>query len=257
MTPIRRKHRAFTLLEMILAMAMVAMLSGALYMSLTVAFKARDSAQAAITPVRTANIAMDLVRQDFESVPPPASTDQAAQSTTLATAAAPNTLAGPFQGVEQAGGAGGAVTSSIIFYSLGRETASLTQDRPLLEGARRIELGVRSEGGQSYLVRRVTRNILAQTVPQPEEEILCRGVRSFIIRYYDGQTWTEQWDSTTVGDVLPAAVEVTLEIDKDASAPVKSPWFNDPKTQSYRVTRVFPLACAKPIDETQSGGILP
>jgi prepilin-type N-terminal cleavage/methylation domain-containing protein len=259
-TRTRQSARAFTLLEMILAMAMVAVLSGSLYMSLTVAFKARDSAQAAISPVRTATIAMDLIRQDFESVTPPAATTDPTADPALATLAAPNTFRGPFQGIQQAGAAGGGgVASSIVFFTLGRETASLTgQDRPLLEGPRRIELMVHSEAGQSLLVRRLTRNILALTTPPPEDEVLCRGVRSFLIRYYDGQTWTEQWDSTQVGDALPFAVEVTLEIDKNESTPTASPWFNNPQSQTYRITKVFPLACAKPIDETQAaGGVLP
>ena len=234
----RPQPRAFTLLEMILAMAMVAMLSGALYMSLTTAFKARDSAQAAVAPMRTATVAMDLVRQDLESVPAPGPAED------------PVALAGPFIGYAQAGGQGGAMNSNLTFCSIGRDLIvnpiALAQPQPHAEGIRRIELGVRTDATPPALVRRVYRNLLSQATAEPEEEILCRNVRSFMIRYYDGTAWQPEWDSTLMGDTLPAAIEITLEIDRD-------PETRDPRP--YQITRVFPLACSKPYDAAQAGGI--
>ena len=252
-----RRLPAFTLLEMILSMAMVAVLSGALYMSLTVAFKARDSAEAAVAPMRIAAVTMDLIRQDFESVPPPAPLPEDPAEV------APVALAGPFIGLAQAGGSGGGMTSTVQFHSIGRDVlppaavaATGAIENPLAEGIRLIELGVRSDVSPPVLVRRVTRNLLASTLPAPYEEILCRGVRSFFLRYFDGTTWHEEWDSTQLGDVLPLAVEVNLEIDKPSSQG-QSPWFGDARAQVYRIVRVFPLACAKPVDLSQAGGILP
>ena len=248
---------AFTLLEMILAMAMVAMLSGALYMSLTIAFKARESAQANIAPVRTATIAMDLLRQDLESVPAPGPAEDTAA------------LAGPFVGGLQIGqGQSAGTMSSLSFCTVGRDliaapaaaqgqVGGLAYDQPLSEGIRRVELGVRTDLSPPALVRRVWRNLLAQVEEEPQEEILCRGVRSFTVSFYDGITWQPEWDSTLLGDTLPLAVEINLEIDRNPAQPQQSPLLTADAAQTYRITRVFPLACAKPFDPLQSdlGGI--
>jgi hypothetical protein len=77
------------------------------------------------------------------------------------------------------------------------------------------------------LVRRVTRNVLS-SVQQPADEVLCRNVQNFSVRYFDGTNWQTDWDSTALGDVLPYAVEVTLNI------------------ADRQITRIVPLACAKP-----------
>src|ERR1051325_10143787 len=61
----------FTLLELILAMAMMSMLAVSLYGTLRVAFKARDSAKSGIAPMRSANVALDLLGEDLESALPP------------------------------------------------------------------------------------------------------------------------------------------------------------------------------------------
>ena len=51
----------FTLLELILAMGMISMLAVSLYATLRVAFKARESATSGIAPMRSANVALDLI----------------------------------------------------------------------------------------------------------------------------------------------------------------------------------------------------
>ena len=86
---------------------------------------------------------------------------------------------------------------------------------------------------------------------EPQEEILCRGVRSFTISFYDGTTWQPEWDSTLLGDTLPVAVEINLEIDRNPAQPQQSAPLSADASQTYRITRVFPLACAKPLDSVQ------
>ena len=58
MTSRNAKSAAFTLLEMLVATAMVAVLAGSLYASLSIAFKARRSALAVVEPVRKVEIAL-------------------------------------------------------------------------------------------------------------------------------------------------------------------------------------------------------
>jgi general secretion pathway protein J len=230
-----RESRGFTLLELLLAMSMAAMLALSLYTAMRVTLKSRDSANAAVDPVRTASIAMDMIQQDFESVPPPPPSD-----------ASTNVLGGPFYATHQPAGRGD--NDTIEFYSLGADpvVGDPTEASPLAEGVRKIEFYVSTDTPSPTLVRRVTRNLLPASEATYDEEILCRDVRSFSLRYYDGTAWQEDWDSSTLDDSLPNAVAITLELGNvSADKP------------SQRITRVVPLACAKPLTSgstTVTGG---
>ncbi len=222
--------RGFSLLELLLAMAMAAMLALSLYTAMNVALRAKASANASLEPTRAAMIAMDLIQQDFQSVPPPG--DSTGNTVPLS---------GAFYG-EHLPAAGGD-NDSVEFHSIGADPieGDPIDAPPLSEGIRRIHLQVRVDGAASVLVRRVTRNLLPASEPAVQEEILCRNVRSFGLRYYDGVAWQEDWDSTTLDDNLPLAVAITLELgEPNADAAVK------------KVTRVIPLPCAKPIAGTES-----
>lgn len=220
----RRQRRAFTLLELMLALTVSAMLALSLYRSFGVCQKARQSAVAAVQPVRAATIAMDLICRDFESILPPT-----------------GLLAGAFIGTRQLGSAGDA--DYVEFYCLGEDGGP--QRLPMDEGVRRVELGLRTDVTPHALVRRITRNLLARAQTDPEEEILCRGVRSFSLRYFDGLTWMEEWDSTALGDVLPFAIEIRLDLGDGTAL------LNEPSPD--RILRIVPLACAKWPETTDTG----
>jgi hypothetical protein len=68
-------------------------------------------------------------------------------------------------------------------------------------------------------VRRVIRNLLPPdgVTPAPDEEVLCRGVWSFTVQYYTGTVWQPTWDSTEEDDTLPAAAQITLQIQRAAA----------------------------------------
>jgi prepilin-type N-terminal cleavage/methylation domain-containing protein len=216
--PQRCRRRAFSLLELILALSMVAMLAGSMYVALTAAVKAKETAASAVAPIGTAVLAADLMRQDLESVLPPG-----------------GLLSGQFVGTSNSG------SDTLLFRTIGNDGALV--QHPLSEGARQIELGIRSDVQPPVLVRRVTRNLLPTTEAMVEEEILCRDVRTFTVRYFDGTIWQDSWDSTVMGDVLPAAVEMTLEMNLPPRAGQTAP-------RPYRVTRIIPLVCAKaPADD--------
>jgi prepilin-type N-terminal cleavage/methylation domain-containing protein len=231
------RRSGFTLLELILALGMVAMLSLALYMGLTVTVRARERAISSVAPVRTALLAADLIRQDLESVLP-----------------CKQLLAGPFIGTSQSG------ADVVDFFCLGSDVAwhaapvpqqglapVQAVDVPWSEGPRHVVLYLNTDTQPPSLVRSVTRNLLAPTQPPPDEEILVRNVRTFTVRYFDGFDWQDSWDSTTLGDILPQAVMMTFEAVIDDAKPGQPPVV-------YKVTRIFPLACATP---ATAGGTTP
>jgi prepilin-type N-terminal cleavage/methylation domain-containing protein len=268
--------RGFTLLELLCATAIMAMLALSLYASMRIGFRARDRALAAVGPARSAEVAMDLVRRDLESALPPrglmagsffgsAGTEMAGTSQVyFYGVASPPADASNYMGYAAGGSAGvgrtmggssGSGSSSSSSY---RGSSAFNRVDPMASGGvKRIELLVRppaTPGGEPDLVRRVTHNLLAATEPVPDEEVLCRGVTAFAIRYYDGTQWYDEWDSTQYGDCVPMAVEVVLEVARpqdptrtSTQTPAGAALEPGTNTAAYRTSRIFFLPCR---DET-------
>ena len=186
----------FTLLEVLAATAITAVLAGSLYTSLHVAFKARDSALASVEWVRKIDLAMELIKDDLQSAVVPNGVSAGA-------------LAGAFVG-----------SANVDLLAFSGDTLSFfaapadVEPGPGVGDIRQIEYSCQSslDSNDLVLVRGVTANLLASITPEPKEEIVCRGVRGFILRYFDGSTWQNNWDSVAQNNTLPKAVEVTIEL---------------------------------------------
>lgn len=218
--------RAFTLLELTLAVLVAALLAFVLYRSMHVCLRARRSALEAVKPVRALTFAVDVICHDFESVVRPT-----------------GILAGPFVGTRQTGSSGDA--DYVEFYSMGRDR--VRPATPMDEGVRCVELGLKTDVSPPALVRYVTRNLLARKQADPEEEILCRNVRSLSLRYYDGLNWLEEWDSTELDNALPLAVRLEIEIGSDDESSQTA------DSAIRHIIRIIPLACAEPSSTSSSG----
>jgi len=211
---------AFTLLELLVALAIVGLLGGVLYASLHVAFLARDRAQQAVEPIQRADIVVGFLRRDLESALPPT-----------------GTLAGVFVGTNGQDQRGQNSDDLIFCAAVSAPQAARATD------VRQIEYVVLTDHGDQVLLRRVTSDLLAPTTINPDDEVLCRGVRAFHVRYYDGNDWYDAWDSTQPpsdiaplqSNALPQAVEVTIGIDPPSSG-----------GQPLTVTRLIQLPCAVP-----------
>jgi hypothetical protein len=224
-------------MELILAMAMVTMLTISLYASLNAVFKAKRAAERAVKPTRAVSVAMELMSRDIEAALP----DRVSPANALATATAlvPTSLYGPFYGVSDSMGTGRA--DSLELHTIGSDGP--WEARALSEGVRFVQLSVSTDVNPPVLVRRVTRNLLSSVQEEPEEEILCRNVRSFTLAYFDGTTWYDEWDSSQFEGQIPTAVQVDLEIFVDGAArPGQAP-------STYHVTRVIPVSCGVPYIE--------
>jgi len=239
-----RPHRrgGFTLLELILAMTMVAMLSLSLYAAMSTAFKAKTAAERAIAPARAIAIAADLVGKDLESVVLPSPvTIQLAQDPTNQTL--PLFVAGSFTGIQESGNGGEA--GWMEFTAVGND--GQPDGVPLSAGMRRIDIGLRTDMDPPSLVRRIQRNVLSVNETEPLEEGICRNVKSFAIRYFDGTDWYETWDSTALVDAksqpaLPMIVQIELVLNiNDWQQPGQQP-------NTYSITRMIPINIAKPVD---------
>ncbi len=230
-------RQAFTLLEMLVAITIMGILAASLYGSLRTVFKGRDRAEAALAPMRATTIAMGMMRTDVESAMPPT-----------------GILAGAFNGVDVKGDSG-RDADSMSFYSCANSPDGVTPagDIRLVEFA----LTTAENETDGTLVRRITTNLLSPNVVTPVEEVLCRGVLSFNLRYYDGTTWQDSWDAASHSNTLPLAVEATLEIRPPAGASAAVTASTTTTTMltgasGYRSTAIFAIMCAQAgTDSTQ------
>lgn len=224
MARMARRH-GFTLLEMLVAVTLMSMLAASLYASLHTAFRGRRSVEAALEPSRRAAAALWLLGADIAAATPPT-----------------GLLAGAFQGEDDADRAGYAA-DVLTFYALVADQLAGAPPSPV----RKIEIGLATDEdtGETLLVRRTTRNLLAPEEPEPVGEILCRRARGFDAAYYDGADWVESWDSTTQGDVLPLAVRVTLTLHVTG------------RDEGYVVSRIFTPPCGAPAQDESATGMNP
>ncbi|MGN6368719.1 MAG: type II secretion system protein GspJ [Phycisphaerae bacterium] len=208
--------RAFTLIEVILALAITVIIGGILAASLVATNKASRSAEASMNEFRQTMTTADLIQAELENCLPP--TGQ---------------LQGPFYGT----------TDDLIFYTSGPEPKAVVQG-----DVHEVEYTTAPSSGTPglNLVRRVTSNLLAQTVITPPDQVVCQDVDQIEFWYYDGNDWLDTWDSTQENNALPMAVRFTLTL-----LPAKQ---GDPPRTT---TRIVPFSCYNPslsTDSSTTGG---
>ncbi len=207
----RDYRRGFTLLEMLLAMALMSMLAASLYASLNAAFGGKRTVERALAPARRGAAAMAMLQADIESAVAPT-----------------GVLAGEFVADDEEDAAG-EPADILLLHTRAPDQSRWEPRSPIV----RLQIlpAWDEETDEKVLVRRTTVNLLAPEAEEPAEAVLCRGVRSFDLAFYDGTDWVEKWDSTVMGDALPPAVEVTLVLAG-----------NDPE-EDYMLQRTFALPC--------------
>lgn len=226
--------RGFTLLELITALLIMSIISAAIFSTLHTAFKLKARAEIAVEPLQRANIVLDFIQRDLESALPPTGTEA-------------NLLSNLFYATDAQDDRGNPA-DDVIFAAATDAPPQVT----LQTDIRKIEYTLIADGQDYELVRYVTSNLLAPVTATPDQEILCRGVRSFNLEYFDGTNWNEAWDSTTAeGNIpvnsLPVVVLVTLVLD-----PL------DPTGQPLEVQRWIRLPCSTLQNSALSGlGDLP
>ena len=219
----RRESRGFTLIEMLLATAMVAMLAASLYASLHIAFRARATALAAVEEARQTDLIFDTLRAD------------------LLSAMEPNgTLAGGFSASCSAG-VGDSQADSLAFCTSGA-------DGPPAAGVgdvRRVEYfcDLLADGSGRALTRQVTTNLLAPQTLAPRVDTLARNVRSFTVRCFDGQIWLDTYDSNSQNSMLPVAVEITVELQDAGGVP------------AHRATQTIAIPSGQAVDPNTASGV--
>ena len=179
----RGAEGGFTLVEVLLAVSLVAMMATLVFGSLYVTTSAIDAARA-----NSAN--EQIVRSTLRVM-----TDE------LSVGVGPTT--GPWMGIN--GQQDGQPADSVAFLTMGQfRGAESTKDTEL------VRIVYTREGDR--LLRFVRRNLYGLTDESVEQVELANKVKGFNVRYYDGKSnlWVDEWDGRGRGTPKALLIELTL-----------------------------------------------
>lgn len=218
----RTSRPGFTLLELIIAMAIAATIALILYSTLATAFRARTTALDQTSSMREAAIALDLIESDIENARQPVYPEPTAPA---------GRMFGPMFGE----------ADSLSLYTLGRDVqaaATTNGDAAgdvFADGVRQVVFSRTSaDGAANVLTRGVQRNVLASSQAEFEDESLAGDVTALAFEYFDGIQWLDTWHSDDEDGLLPLAVRVSIDITTKGRLGDKV----------YTMSRVVPIACA-------------
>ena len=194
---------AFTLIELILAIGIAAIVLVAINAVFFTALRLRDAVSDSVDAASPLDEATATIRRDLQCAVTPKAT---------------GVLSGDFKV--------GNVTSTGINVPVAAEiytaTGALSVNAPWGDIQRvTYELKNSTSGAVGKdLYRSVTRNLLTETTPDVEDQLMVTGVESVKFSCYDGSQWSDTWDTTDASSVstnLPVAVRVDIQMSGDAA----------------------------------------
>jgi prepilin-type N-terminal cleavage/methylation domain-containing protein len=195
--------RAFTLVELLVATAIFGVLVSALCSLLFGALRLRETTFAAVEAGLPRAQVAAIIQRDLTNLVVPA-----------------GVLAGPFMGepVEE----NNVRRDKLSFYTT---TGIVTDKEPwgdIQEIQYYLQVPEDRDPAQGLdLMRQVTRNLLASVIEESQDTTpwrLARGVNALQASYWDGEQWQDTWNSTTVDNANPKAVELRVEFVNGAHA---------------------------------------
>ena len=199
---------AFTLIEMILAIGVAAIVLVAINAVFFTALHLRDATQAAVDEAAPVDQALTILRRDLQCAMPPE----------------PN---GIFSGDFKVGNVTSLGTSLPVSAEIYTATGTLHENDPWGD-VQRITYELKDAADRNAagkdLVRSVTRNLLTETTPAIEDQTLLSGVAGLRFSCFDGTQWLDAWDTTdlTTADTnLPVAVRVQIQMAGSTGDPVE------------------------------------
>lgn len=196
-----RVTSAFTLVEVLLAMAICAIVLVAIQAVFATAVRLRDRTSSAVTEGLPVERSFEMLRRDLKGAVGPGGFLAGDFKCGVPTVGANMGLTG-----EAAGGLGldfftatGLISDTApwgdvqeVFYEV---RASTDPDRP----------------GQE-LVRAANRNLLSTTLATPDSQTLLKGISSVELDCYDGFQWRNYWDTSSGDTNLPLAVRIRIHL---------------------------------------------
>jgi prepilin-type N-terminal cleavage/methylation domain-containing protein len=201
-------ERAFTLIEMILAISIMAIILVAINGMFFTALHLRNTAVNSLEATLPTEQALDVIQHDLYNIVGSTNTN--------------GVFFGPLQSINSTNTLPNQVGPD--FYTSGGELDGMT---PWSCGQKIDYLlaaptnGYRGPGLD--LIRAVTRNLLPLSQPtQPDEQhTILSGVQSLKFLYYDGTQWDQVWDTMQQTN-LPMAIKVQIRMASAVGAPAQT-----------------------------------
>ena len=196
-----KKQSAFTLVEMILAIGVAAIVLAAVNAVLFTALHLRRVTTEAVDAATPLDQAVTFLRRDLQCVVTP-------------TNGTSKFLSGSFR----AGTITSLGASEPVAVEMFTATGALSVNSPWADIQRvTYELKNSTEvAGRRDLFRSVTRNLLSlSSTPEVEDQLMLGSVESVKFTCFDGSRWQETWDTSDVTSLysnLPLAVRVEIQM---------------------------------------------
>jgi type II secretion system protein J len=192
--------KAFTLIEMLLAVAICAIVLVAINGVFATAVRLRDRTSDAVEDSLPANRALEFMIRDLKGVVGPG-----------------GVLAGDFKCGAQAMGAtmglsGEAGSAGLDFFTSTSVIGDKTPWGDLQEVFYELKTPANRNQAGMDLVRCVDPNILATTTQTPEIQRLMGNVQNLQLDCYDGTQWQTTWDTSAGNTNLPVAVRIRIQL---------------------------------------------
>ena len=195
---------AFTLIEMILAIGVAAMVLIAVNTALFASLRLRDATQNVVDAAAPLDQTVTFIRRDLQCVVVP--TNCAATPGAI--------LSGDFKvGNVSSPGMAGAVAIEMF-----TATGALSANAPWGD-IQRVTYELKQPNDRNAvgrdLYRSVVRNLLTLTTPDVQDQLMLSGVQDIKFTCFDGAVWQEVWDTTGLTSTytnLPLAVRVDIQM---------------------------------------------
>lgn len=207
----------FTLIEMLLAVAIFAIVLTAIHMVFYGALQLRNKTSDEIERGLPLQQALTILKRDLANLVLPGQTllGELQSSTSIGSSTNELSLLSP-------------IPDSIIGQSSPAFfTASGTIDDQLpwgdiLRVVYFLAPPTNNTSGKD-LIRSVTRNLLPTFPEEPEDQRLLQGLQTLTFSYYDGSQWREYWDSSIETNRLPLGIKVELQFMTEDSSRTRRP----------------------------------
>jgi len=244
-------RRGFTMIELIVALGMVAIIAASLSSTLWSAYHATRQAEAAVAPSDRVDSAFAILAGDLQN----ALQTQLRPASYLVgiPTSATNDEQTAFLGTQNQDNRGHPA-DQVVFFTTAESPVHVYANGEI----KCVQyLVIQPTGSTDHvLVRRVTRNLLPPNGQNGaiDEEVICTSVSSFTLQYsYDGTTFNptamspDSWDASQMDNTIPAAVKVTLEL--EGTTPN-----GKVQTNSYSRTILLPCSTAS-LDTNVNTGV--
>ncbi len=198
--PKRSAPRAFTLLELILAVAVAAIVLAAINAAFFTALHLRDATNAAVDEATPVDQAVAVMRRDLQCMVPPKP-------------------GGILTGDLKVGSVSSYGIAEPVAIEMYTATGALnaSPDAPWGD-IQRVTYELKTPADRSQpgkeLIRTVTRNLLTTMTPDVQDQLMFAGVQNVAFSCFDGAQWNDTWDTTnpsTANTNLPVAIRVQIQ----------------------------------------------